>query len=74
MDKLPEEFSEEIINDIQKACAALGWNVSFDESSPGIVGLIIGQPDYVEDVVASLANGEQYVIYSSGAELDTELH
>lgn len=70
MDRTPEE----IIDDIQKACASLGWNVSFDESSPGITGLIIGQPEYVEDVVANLPNGEEYVIYASGSETDSGLH
>lgn len=69
MKKTPEE----IVDDIQKACKALGWHIAMDESKPGILGLIIGQAGYVEKVVTELSDQENYSIYAVG-EQPTDLH
>lgn len=64
---------EEVVNQIQECCKLLGWNIAMDESSSGIKGLVIGQPDYVDQVVAQLEEGEAYSIYSTG-EASPDIH
>lgn len=70
MKKTPED----IINDIRDACESLGWNIAMNESSNTIRGLVIGQFDYVEEVVDQIHDTEEYSIYSPAESIDTDLH
>lgn len=70
MKKTPEE----IINDIRESCESLGWNIAMNESSNTIRGLVIGQFDYVEEVVDQIHDTEEYSIYSPAESIDTDLH
>jgi len=65
---------EEIVNDIQEACKLLGWNLAMNESSPGIRGLVIGQPDFVEEVISSLEDSEDFAIYAASQTVQSEMH
>lgn len=70
----PKKTPEEIVNDIQDCCKLLGWNLAMNESSNIIKGLIIGKLEYVEAVVHSLEDAEEYSIYSSSQSIDSEMH
>ena len=65
---------EQIVNDIQSACKLLGWNIAMNESRPGIRGLVIGVNSYVEEIVGQLSDSDAYAIYSSGQDVDKEMH
>lgn len=62
MKKTPEE----LINDIQEACKALGWNIGMDSSKKIIKGLIIGENKYVESVITQLQEVDGYEIFAAG--------
>ena len=70
MKKTPEE----IVDEIQKACKELGWNISMDESKSGIHGLIIGTGNYVEKIVSQLEDQDNYSIYALNQDDTTDLH
>lgn len=70
MKKTPEE----IIQDIREACESLGWNIAMNESSNTVRGLVIGQFDYVEEIVEQIQDTDEYSIYSPSEPLDTDLH
>lgn len=68
-EKSPEDFLDEI----KRACTALGWEVGMNEVQPGVRGLIIGQRKFVEEVVEQLGDFEEYEIYEIAPE-DAGLH
>lgn len=70
MKKTPEE----IIQDIREACESLGWNIAMNEASNTVYGLIIGQFDYVEEIVEQIHDMDEYSIYSPAETIDTDLH
>lgn len=70
----PKKTPEEIVNDIQDCCKQLGWNIAMNESSNIIKGLVIGQLEYVEQVVHSLSDSEEYSIFASSQSIDSEMH
>lgn len=70
MKKTPED----IVNEIQEACSLLGWHISMNESQDTVRGLIIGQAQYVQEVIAQLEDNEEYSVYSSSAAADTDKH
>jgi len=70
MKKTPEE----IVIDIQDACKELGWQIAMNDSSSGISGLIIGQQEYVENVVGQLEDIDEYSIFSYDQVDNTSLH
>ena len=63
---IDEKTPEELVNDIRDACAALGWDISMNDSNSGIDGLIIGRSEYVADVIIQLDDADEYSIYESG--------
>jgi len=63
---MKEKTPEELVNDIRDACAALGWDISMNDTNSAIDGLIIGRSEYVADVVSQLDDADDYSIYESG--------
>ena len=70
MSKTPEQ----LVLDIQDACKELGWHIGMDESESGVRGLVIGDFDYVNEIVEQLNEVDNYSIYSNGEEAETDLH
>jgi len=56
--KTPEDY----VHDIQEACRQLGWCIAMDESEDEINGLLIGNLDYLQEVVSQLHDSEEYCI------------
>lgn len=58
--------AEDIVNDIQKACSLLGWAIAMDDSKDGVSGLVIGRSEFVEEIIDSLDNKDDFSIYQTG--------
>jgi len=69
MKKTPEQ----LIIDIQMACQELGWQIAM-ENKDRVNGLLIGNPDYVEETLRELPNGEEYEIWETPMDDSSELH
>lgn len=70
----PKKTPEEIVDDIQNCCKLLGWNIAMNESSSIIKGLVIGQLEYVEKIVSSLEDSDEYSIYANLTSDDSDMH
>lgn len=51
MRKKTEKTPEELVDDIQRACKELGWEIAMDVRNSEISGLVIGQRDYIDNVL-----------------------
>lgn len=54
---------EQLVDDIQQACKQLGWDIAMDVSSEEISGLIVGQHDYIQEVLSGSCDEDNYEIY-----------
>lgn len=62
--KKTDRSPEQLVDDIQRACKELGWNISMDVRKEEIEGLIIGQNDYIKRVLTGEdVNIDNYEIY-----------
>jgi hypothetical protein len=68
---MKKKTPEEIVNDIQEACKSLGWAIAMDESKSAISGLVIGQLNYVENVIEQLEDVDNFSIYQTGITEDS---
>lgn len=66
-----EKSAEEIVVDIQNACAKLGWNIALIDAD-NVHGLIIGRNNYVANVISQLE--EDYDIYNYPGSEDQKVH
>jgi predicted sulfurtransferase len=71
---MKKDTPEDIVNQIQEACKLLGWNIALNESAEGVKGLVIGQAEYVNEVVAQLDDMDDYTMYEPDIEIDSDLH
>lgn len=51
MRKKSEKTPEELVDDIQRACKELGWEIAMDVRNQEISGLVIGQREYIDNVL-----------------------
>lgn len=71
---MKKDTPEDIVQQIQEACKLLGWNIAMNESNEGVKGLVIGQSEYVNDVVGQLEDFADYTMYEPDLEIDSDLH
>lgn len=69
-DKTPEEF----VQDIQEACSKLGWHIAMNDSNSTVQGLIIGNAEFLDNVVQDLSNGDEYSIFAKASADNGDLH
>lgn len=70
--KSKEKTPEQLVIEIQEACRMLGWNVAFNEGEPGVRGLIIGQDQWVSDLIEELK--DDYSVYTSTDDAKKDVH
>lgn len=57
--KTPEEH----VLDIQNSCGELNWCIAMYEKDEGIHGLIIGNYNYIKEIVNQIDDGREYDIW-----------
>jgi len=62
--KVVEESPETYVLEIQESCSKLGWCIAMNDRKKGVRGLIIGSPDFINDVTDQLDNGDDYEIWA----------
>jgi len=68
MTKTPED----LIIDIQAACAELGWCIALKEDEDHVSGLVVGTLDYIKEILTGMEDGEDYEIWVHGGDADDE--
>lgn len=65
---------EDQVTKIQEACSELEWYIAMNDSDSGVKGLIIGNQEFVAEIVEQLDDAVEYQIWGRPTADNGELH
>lgn len=59
---------------LRELCKSVGWVMGIHDEKDGVSGVIIGKADYVENILKSEEEFDEYAIYSPTEHDNGEIH